>query len=446
MHPILDALASMQPMSSSDWPALNWRRLSNTTLNADKSACKSKDKSKPKPRPDCLPECRELGSRSCQARCECAACAFCTPVAQQWRTPTGVLLESLTSRTSPPFQFAYNPVDADMDSMKKGLVVEPILTHAWHEATWRCCAKGGRIVDVGGNFGWFTLFSLALGCHVTVFEPVPAFQDALLLGVALNPGFAERLTLHSSLVHDGPPHNFSMLVPTGHRSPRKKAHLGMTAMAGEHGILKANGLGTITQKLTRPSVRLDEVVPAQDLCLLKADVEGYEPQVLHSAKRLLATRDVAAVQVELTHADQSPAARCAGLRMLRQLVVLGYATRQIAMPYLTRDRPLPEGVWSMAAGPWASGRMRAFPGEHATREVGHRTLARWQKAATAPGPKGPKAWEAASKIVDAAFRADFLTFSTNFLSRRDESAAGPGRIGNKPGRPWRVAPPPSWQL
>ena len=147
------------------WRPAGWQRLGNTTLAVDLGACKSKGRTKPKPTPGCLPECKALGSRSCQARCGCAACTFCTPVAQQWRTPTGVLLESLTSRTSPSFQFAYNPVDADMDSMKRGLVVEPILTHAWHEATWRCCAEGGRIVDVGGNFGWFTLFSLALGGH-----------------------------------------------------------------------------------------------------------------------------------------------------------------------------------------------------------------------------------------------------------------------------------------
>ena len=83
------------------------------------------------------------------------------------------------------------------------------------------------------------------------------------------------------------------------------------------------------------------------------------------------------------------------------------------------------------------GRMRAFPGEHATRVAGQSKLARWQKAATAPGPKGPKAWEAANKIVDTAFRADFLTFSTNFLARRNESATGLARVGNKSGRPWR---------
>ena len=78
-----------------------------------------------------------------------------------------------------------------------------MLTHAWHEATWACCARpgyslltavltthyslltthcccarpGGLVVDVGGNFGWYTLFSLALGCEVIVFEPVPLFQE-----------------------------------------------------------------------------------------------------------------------------------------------------------------------------------------------------------------------------------------------------------------------------
>ena len=57
--------------------------------------------------------------------------------------------------------------------MRKTQVLEPTLTHAWHEATAKCCReKRGLVIDVGGNFGWYTLYSLALGCHVAVFEPV----------------------------------------------------------------------------------------------------------------------------------------------------------------------------------------------------------------------------------------------------------------------------------
>ena len=95
-----------------------------------------------------------------------------------------------------------------------GLIVEPVLTHAWHEATWRCCAHGGRVIDIGGNYGWFTLFSAALGCSVDVFEPVPAYKEALRLGLALNEGFAPRVDVHAHLVHDGPPgQKFTLVVP-----------------------------------------------------------------------------------------------------------------------------------------------------------------------------------------------------------------------------------------
>jgi hypothetical protein len=145
--------------------------------------------------------------------------ALASPVSdcvRRWRTPSGVTLESIATHTSPPFMFAFSPVDRDADKMMKDKVLEPVLTHAWHEATWKCCEAGGEAVDVGGNFGWFTLWSLALGCRVTVFEPVPQFVDVMTLGLALNPGFGPRVTLHQKFVYDGPSRNFSMQVPTGH--------------------------------------------------------------------------------------------------------------------------------------------------------------------------------------------------------------------------------------
>ena len=116
------------------------------------------------------------------ARCECSLCLICAKPRNRWTSPRGQTLESVTTNTDPPFTFAYNPNDADMQRMREQLVLEPVLTHAWHEATWRCCARpGGLVVDVGGNFGWYTLFSLALGCEVIVFEPVPLFQEVLRL-------------------------------------------------------------------------------------------------------------------------------------------------------------------------------------------------------------------------------------------------------------------------
>ena len=183
--------------------------------------------------PKCLtPRYVKRAQQQC-SRCECRACIYCSPAENQWVSPSGQLLHSLTTRTEPPFIFAFNPLDPDMDRMRKHLVLEPALTHAWHEQTWKCCSEGGLVVDVGGNFGWFTLYSLALGCRVRVFEPVPKWHEILRLGVTLNPGFATRLTLYANVVYDTPG-NFTLMVPR----PRAGVLLGMTGMIGSQGLLK----------------------------------------------------------------------------------------------------------------------------------------------------------------------------------------------------------------
>lgn len=85
-------------------------------------------------------------------RCECSLCLVCAKLVNRWSTPMGQSLESVTTRTHPPFTFAFKPDDDDMQRMRSQLILEPTLTHAWHEATWRCCQRpNGLVVDVGGN-------------------------------------------------------------------------------------------------------------------------------------------------------------------------------------------------------------------------------------------------------------------------------------------------------
>ena len=70
----------------------------------------------------------------------------------------------------------------------------------------------------------------------------------------------------------------------------------MTGMRGSAGVLKKDA-GRAYQH-TAASVRVDDVVD-RDVCLLKADVEGYEPQAIGTAARLLSTRRVDTVQVRV---------------------------------------------------------------------------------------------------------------------------------------------------
>ena len=57
----------------------------------------------------------------------------------------------------------------------------------------------------------------------------------------------------------------------------------MTGMRGSAGVLKKDA-GRAYQH-TATSVRVDDVVD-RDVCLLKADVEGYEPQVIKGGARV----------------------------------------------------------------------------------------------------------------------------------------------------------------
>ena len=60
-------------------------------------------------------------------RCECALCLICAKPRNRWTSPLGQMLESVTTNTDPPFTFAYNPNDADMQRMREQLVLEPVL-------------------------------------------------------------------------------------------------------------------------------------------------------------------------------------------------------------------------------------------------------------------------------------------------------------------------------
>lgn len=363
---------------STDLAAGGWSVLGTRTHYTAHGVCAGAGCSK-----QCLQDLKAAravgGKQDTCSKCECSLCSPCASHATRWRAPSGQVVESLTTRTEPRFNFAYSPFDDDMRRMTQTRVVEPGLTTAWHQATWACCNRtGGYVVDVGGNFGWYTLYSIALGCSVVVFEPVPAFHEILRLGVALNPGFGARVGLYENVVYDTPG-SYTLRVPKNAGKRRKK--WGMTSMGGSSGYLKTNW-NSLTYNHTARSVRLDDVVPASaPVCMLKADVEGYEPQVLHTARALLASGRVEAVQLELTKTPGKPEQTAASLQMLEGLHG-GFELKQVTNKVIDRQPP-PVGTWR-EQGPWD-----ALP--------------------DFPSSKGAS--------IQAAYRADVTTHSTNLIGR-----------------------------
>ena len=60
----------------------------------------------------------------------------------------------------------------------------------WHYRLKHSCRRPdgsrGLVLDVGGNFGWYSLYAASMGCRVIAWEPVPLFRDFFKYGVAIN--------------------------------------------------------------------------------------------------------------------------------------------------------------------------------------------------------------------------------------------------------------------
>ena len=64
-------------------------------------------------------------------------------------------------------------VSANMASKR---VVEPFYNLYFQKLSQSCCARGGLMLDVGANFGYYSILAAKMGCRVVAWEPVPVFR------------------------------------------------------------------------------------------------------------------------------------------------------------------------------------------------------------------------------------------------------------------------------
>lgn len=153
-----------------------------------------------------------------------------------------------------------------------------------------------HVVDVGMNVGFYSLQSAALGCSVDAFEIQPRMHQLMNLSLSLNPGLADRIR----------PHALAVTVDT-----LSSEMLVMDADA--EGLATGSSVISAKPHPKRKServatVRLDDFMAQGDrvaemlrhgISLLKVDVEGFELDVLSSAIKLIRTRSVANIIVEI---------------------------------------------------------------------------------------------------------------------------------------------------
>ncbi|DBA86663.1 TPA: hypothetical protein ACH3X1_005126 [Trebouxia sp. C0004] len=233
---------------------------------------------------------------------DCGAWTFSVPSPQSNQTLPIKLLHSRqidvfvkNTSTVPSFQMAYTDPTKDVDvsgQMEHGGVVEIGLTMMWYQALKDKCIQrdGSRalVVDVGGNFGWYSIYAATLGCRVITWEPVPHFRAFLEYNRQLN-RLEDLIDIRDTAVAEVSGVTYDLTVPQ--RGIWGTAGIGGLNIdgsvdnQGDYEIVKAMG------------ERVDEVV-GEDVLLLKADVEGHEPGVIQSAKDLLESYKVNHVVME----------------------------------------------------------------------------------------------------------------------------------------------------
>jgi FkbM family methyltransferase len=142
--------------------------------------------------------------------------------------------------------------------------------------------EGGLLVDVGANFGYYTLLWLGTSPanDAVAFEPVPSIAASLRDNLARN-GLAAKARV---------------LQAAADTTTSKREFQSGTGQQTSWGRLAPSG-----GNLTVDAVRLDEILPQRQVALLKLDCEGADAWVLEGATALFESRSIGTVMFENHH-------------------------------------------------------------------------------------------------------------------------------------------------
>lgn len=136
--------------------------------------------------------------------------------------------------------------------------------------------SGGLLVDVGANYGYFSLLWAGTNPtnRVIAFEASPLNQPSLIHNIALN-GFISRIDVRSEAV--------------GEKKGTLKFSLGGDGQTGWGGFAVSQDSNSVDVSV----VTLDDSIPENaQISILKIDVEGADTWVLYGAERLFKERRV----------------------------------------------------------------------------------------------------------------------------------------------------------
>jgi len=183
----------------------------------------------------------------------------------------------------------------------RGQYYEKALSNAFREVLSSQSAGDTRVLDVGGNIGWFSLLSAALGATVASFEPndvnyLRTCESMCLSGWLKGGTGANCLGVTSESFLQKHIHIFPYAVSDVSGTIHFEAH---TLNPGQGQVMTTKSRNSIALK----AVTLDGMVDAlgwsdKRIDILKVDVEGAEANVFKGAKSLLRSNHVENIFME----------------------------------------------------------------------------------------------------------------------------------------------------
>lgn len=171
-------------------------------------------------------------------------------------------------------------------------MVERHISQVWYHVLKEGCGLDSTnpalVVDVGGNFGWFSLLSASMGCHVVSWEPVPYFAAFFKYSLLAN-NMTSMVELRENIVGEEQGKKLTIVVP----------NRGIWGTAGVGGANIDSNIQNDGEydRIEKETDRVDNVI-AEEVLIMKADVEGFETSVLAGAKRLFDRHNVWNVVME----------------------------------------------------------------------------------------------------------------------------------------------------
>lgn len=178
----------------------------------------------------------------------------------------------------------------------------------------RLAQKGGLLVDVGANCGYYSCLwaSIDRKNKVLAFEPSPRIVDILKTNVSINQFDSQIQIIEKALGKDNKIQSFSM-------GPENQTSWGMLLVEPEKDSIEV------------PVIRLDDIIYEYDydyIDVLKIDTEGADTWVLQGAEKLLRQHKIQHIFFEKSLTDMKKLAIDPD-ESLKFLNSCGYAVKPI---------------------------------------------------------------------------------------------------------------------